>query len=195
VVNNKIYAIGGEGVLTRVEEYDPTTNTWTNCGTPAPGNNCASMPTGRRQLAVGVVNNKIYAIGGTGGETKVEEYDPATNTWTTKASMPTARYGLAIGVVNNNIYTIGGYGSSGALTTVEEYSPATDQWMTKVSMPTARHDPAIGVINNKIYVIGGSPDNDASFLTTVEEYDPAGADPKKLDLMYCGRVDLLSWMS
>jgi predicted Zn-dependent protease len=58
------------------------------------------MPTAREGLAVGVVNNKIYAIGGWGGSylSTVEEYDPATNTWTTKASMPTGREYLAVGV-------------------------------------------------------------------------------------------------
>ena len=126
VVGSKIYAIGGYsgGYLTTVEEYDPATNTWTNCGTPAPGNGCTQMPTGRTGASASVVNNKIYAIGGLGSSgslTIVEEYDPATNTWTTKTSMTTGRYYLAAGVVNNKIYTIGGYnGSSGYLNTVEE---------------------------------------------------------------------------
>jgi hypothetical protein len=49
----------------------------------------APMPTPRISLAIGVVNNKIYAIGGHGWEVPdclnvTEEYDPITNTWTTK---------------------------------------------------------------------------------------------------------------
>jgi N-acetylneuraminic acid mutarotase len=82
---------------TTVEEYDPATNQWTTM---------APMPTGREGLAVGVVNNKIYAIGGVGRDcnpnpcTVVEEYDPATDQWNIKAPMPTGRYGLAAGVVN-----------------------------------------------------------------------------------------------
>ena len=132
----------------------------------------APMPTGRSELAVGAVNNKIYAIGGccSGGNalTTVEEYDPATNQWTTKAPMPTGRSGLAVGVVNNKIYAIGGAaGLTGNLTTVEEYDPATNQWTMKAEMPTGRWGLAVGVVNNKIYAIGGGG------LTTVEEYDPA----------------------
>jgi len=40
-----------------------------------------SMPTARYGLAIGVVNNKIYAIGGYNGAylSTNEEYDPATN--------------------------------------------------------------------------------------------------------------------
>jgi N-acetylneuraminic acid mutarotase len=181
VVNNKIYAIGGSSGTT-VEEYDPATNTWTNCGTPAPGNGCTPMPTGREGLAIGVVGSKIYAIGGTTGPSPfatVEEYDPATNTWTTKTSMPTGRYYLAVGVVGSKIYAIGGY-SGGYLTTVEEYDPATNTWTNCgtpapgngcTPMPTARTGLAVGVVNNKIYAIGGL--NSSGNLTTVEEYDPA----------------------
>jgi hypothetical protein len=172
VVNNKIYAIGGYGGLTTVGEYDPAINTWTNCSSFG---GCASMPTGRSLLAVGVVNNKIYAIGGYNGSsslTTVEEYDPATNQWTTKAPMLTGRNSLAVGVVNNKVYAIGGYYGSSTLTTVEEYDPATDQWTTKASMQTSRYNLAAGVVNNKLYAIGGWNSSSGHFAK-IEEYDPA----------------------
>jgi N-acetylneuraminic acid mutarotase len=71
------------------------------------------------------VNNKIYAIGGYGSGytylTTVEEYDSATDKWTTRAPMPTSRSGLAVGVVSDKIYAIGGSdSSSNLLSTVEE---------------------------------------------------------------------------
>jgi hypothetical protein len=57
----------------------------------------ANMTTARFGLAVGVVNGKIYAIGGSSGNrTEVEEYDPVTNTWATKASMPTGDISLPL---------------------------------------------------------------------------------------------------
>jgi hypothetical protein len=51
------------------------------------------MPTPRTEFGVATVNNKIYAIGGYSGSVlrTVEEYDPATDTWTRKADMPTPR--------------------------------------------------------------------------------------------------------
>jgi len=120
----------------------------------------APMPTARTYLAVGVVNNKIYAIGGSMGNrgckhcTTVEEYDPMTDTWTKKASMPTGRDNLAVGVVGGKIYAIGGVGGNGdTLTTVEEYDPDTNKWTMKASMPTARWGLAVSVVNNKIYGI------------------------------------------
>jgi hypothetical protein len=58
------------------------------------------------------VNGKIYAIGGCTGMANVfptvEEYDPATDTWTKKADMPTARELLSTTAVDGKIYAIGG---------------------------------------------------------------------------------------
>jgi N-acetylneuraminic acid mutarotase len=67
VVNNKIYAIGGNkgnAALSAVEIYDPATDKWAKE---------TDMPTARYDLSASVVNGKIYAIGGHG--VIVEEYD------------------------------------------------------------------------------------------------------------------------
>jgi N-acetylneuraminic acid mutarotase len=59
----------------------------------------ADMTSARLGHAAAVVNNKIYVIGGAKqgfvNLSIVEEYDPATDTWTKKADMPTTRYALA----------------------------------------------------------------------------------------------------
>ena len=44
------------------------------------------MPTARERLAVRVINNVLYAVGGDNGGSilnTVEAYNPSTNTWTT----------------------------------------------------------------------------------------------------------------
>src|SRR5438309_9880190 len=78
--------------------------------------------------AAAEVGGKIYAIGGHDNNgvylSVVEEYDPAANTWTTKAPMPTGRQFLAAAAVGGKIYAIGGVGNSGRLETVQEYHPA-----------------------------------------------------------------------
>jgi N-acetylneuraminic acid mutarotase len=137
VVNGILYAVGGfngpvfpfpsSNVLNSVEAYDPSTNTWT---TKAP------MPTGLEELAVGVVNGILYAVGGissNGGVSymlgTLEAYDPSTNTWTTKASMPTSRSDVGVGVVSGILYAVGGCcGFSnvmppGPFNTAEAYTP------------------------------------------------------------------------
>ncbi|NLY44128.1 MAG: S8 family serine peptidase [Clostridiaceae bacterium] len=122
----------------------------------------ASMPTARMKFGAVAYGGKIYAIGGeiayfwvTEEITDVvEEYDIATDTWTTKASMPTARAGLKAVELNGKIYAIGGYDENGNVVgTVEEYDPVTDTWTTKADI-TPREKFDAFVANGKIYVIG-----------------------------------------
>lgn len=98
VVRGKIYVIGGAGLhpgsketsarparphrsLGTNEFYDPATNAW---ATRNP------MPTARNHAASGVVNGKVYVIGGWIGAAFitvasnvdiVEEYDPVSDQW------------------------------------------------------------------------------------------------------------------
>ena len=141
--------------------------TWTNK---------ADIPTARWRSCAGVVNGKIYVIGGSTllkVFSTVEEYDPSTDTWTKKADMPTARSADQSNcVVNGKIYVIGGYNDVGYLSTVEEYDPGTDTWTKKADMPIPRGDLAAGVVNGKIYAIGGAFPDQGTFVSAVEEYDP-----------------------
>ena len=139
-VNGVVYVFGGDNAIRQtansngfrpantVEAYDPVTNTWS---TKAP------MPTPRERFAIAVVNGVIYLIGGlvpdgmgfvmeTAG---VEAYDPATNSWTTKAPMSSARSRATASVLNGIVYVIGGQSS----TKVQAYDPATNSWTTKAS--------------------------------------------------------------
>jgi N-acetylneuraminic acid mutarotase len=182
VVNGKIYASGGaqgnpqQGAISTVEEYNPAMDTWTAK---------ADMPTARWGFSTSVVNGKIYAIGGSPGgvlcdlgvfsTVKVEEYNPATDTWTRKADMPTARFGLSTSVVNGRIYAIGGARTCHvpAFSIVEEYDPATDTWTRKAHMPTARLYFSTSAVDGMIYAIGGAGQATWAPIWTVEEYDPA----------------------
>jgi len=142
----------------------------------------APMPTARIGLAVATASNgKLYAIGGSNGSgsivylATVEEYDPATNTWATRAPMPTPRSVLGVvAAANGKLYAIGGQTTGSIiLATVEEYDPTTDTWATKAPMPTPRA--AFGVAAapiGKVYAIGGGNAGSVVF-STVEEYDPA----------------------
>ena len=146
----------------------------------------ARMPTARGSLAAGVVDGKLYALGGSDSEGNpldtVERYHPVTKTWTALAPMPTARYGLAAGVVDGKLYALGGSDSEGnPLDTVERYDPATDRWTALAPMPTNRTRLAVVVKENMLYALGGSIGDDlkpgkprwyGNATTTVERYDP-----------------------
>ena len=71
------------------------------------------MPTGRFGLAAAATNGKVLAIGGESlgfrTHADVEEYDPVTDSWATRASLSTARTGLATTVgADGKVYAIGG---------------------------------------------------------------------------------------
>ncbi len=158
----------------------------------------ANMPTVRSGFTTGVVNGKIFAIGGYVdglGDlslSTVEAYDPKTDTWEQKADMPTARTDAALSVVDGKIYAMGGTvlgrfevdilvdgevrriprWKAEDIPTVEMYDPATDTWTLRADMPTPRNTKTC-VVDGKIYAIGGTSDQVKSFrLDTVEVYDP-----------------------
>lgn len=142
----------------------------------------APMPTARSGLAVAAASNgKLYAVGGIavsacGGAgycATVEEYDPATNTWSTKASIQ-ARANLAMAALpNGKLYAVGGT-NGGSLSTVQEYDSGSNVWNLQAPMPTAREELGVAAApNGKLYAIGGrSAACPASTCSTVEEYDP-----------------------
>jgi N-acetylneuraminic acid mutarotase len=147
----------------------------------------ADMPTPRWGHSAAVVNGKIYVIGGLMSEPSflkaesiaaVEEYDPATDTWSRKADMPAPR-GYLYGshpVVDGKIYVTGGGNHGQAMMArVDVYDPATETWTRVADMPTARISMARVAWNEKIYVFGGltgrlpSPYSSAN---VTEVYDP-----------------------
>ena len=177
VVGGKIYVMGGAGnyptredtsldpnqphrVLDLNQAYDPATNTWTARQT---------MPTPRNSMFTGVVNGKIYLVGGrlgsafssNGSATDiVEEYDPATDHWGfLKDRMPTPR-DEGVGVAyNNRIYVAGGESITALNNSVsrafEAYDPASNSWSSLPSIPGARYGIAGGLIGDRLYLVGG----------------------------------------
>jgi N-acetylneuraminic acid mutarotase len=176
-VNGKIYVIGGattmEGskdpfftafgparVLGTNDVYDPATNKWES-------RNPMSVP--RNHAFSGVVDGKIYVIGGRTGHAfilsatntdVVEEYNPVSNMWSMpKERMPTARSGGASGSDGRTIFVAGGEVTTtelvGAFRAVEAYQPATNSWVALPSLPMPRHGVAGAVIGNRFHLVSG----------------------------------------
>lgn len=143
----------------------------------------ADMPTARTCDAC-EVDGKIYVIGGTPDIevtqlSTVEEYDPKTDKWTTKADMPTRRMYIEVAAVDGKIYAIGG---SFAQSTVEVYDPKTDTWAKKKNAPISWSLKSACAVNGKIYVMGRMTEN--------HEYDPINDEWTKKADMPTGRVAL-----
>lgn len=173
--NGLLYVVGGVASdPTSIWAYNPATNTWDTSRAP--------LPTIREHLTAAVVNNKIYVISGRwnfSNMNNVEEYDPATNTWTAKAPIPTARSGITSAVIDNKIHVTGGEDlfSSNTYYQHEVYDPATNTWATLPRMPTSRHGLASGAVGGRWFVIGGgllSGNQTYQSLTNiVETFTPA----------------------
>ena len=136
------------------------------------------MPTPRGGHAAAVLDGKIIAAGGSGGDgtiafANVEAYDFGSDTWLVKAPLPKGNHLYAMTVVNGQIYAIGGAGGSDVgyarFTDVYVYDPISDIWTPRSPMPTARAYLGVGVINGLIYAVGG--DNNGR-LAALEAYDP-----------------------
>lgn len=151
------------------------------------------MDVARFSLAAAVVNDRLYAIGGTDGPcpsepcpfgplTTVEVFDPLVvfvnqfdQAWTPVAPMSTPREGPAAAVVDGTIYALGGHTTDGpVVASMESYDPATNTWTGRAPMSTARAGMAAAVIGNTIYVVGGNASHGGApvvALNTVEAYD------------------------
>lgn len=174
-VGGLLYVVGGVGSdAAALRAYNPATNTWDSGRAP--------LPTPREHLTAAVVNDRIYVISGrwtAGNVGAVEEYHPASNTWTRKASIPTPRSGITSGVIEGRIHVTAGERHPSGITIAshEVYDPATDTWAVLPPLPTGRHGLASGVVNGRWYVIaGGLLEGGGTFnslTNVVETFTPA----------------------
>ena len=135
------------------------------------------MPVGRERGAGGVAvyDGKIYYAGGLHAGVAVpwfDEYDPATDTWTSLPDMPEARDHFQAAVVGDRFYAIGGrnVGFNATTTVNDAFDMGTQAWITGLApLPTPRGGFAAASVGNKILVIGG--EGFGSAFRTVEAYD------------------------
>ena len=145
---------------------------------------------GLSDVGVGVVNGKIYVVGGTlasdgftplGEDHGVLRYDPTSvspqwTTATTNADM-VSRFGssgdvsgtpntttlMAVVAVGNKIYMLGGRSKGDATDQCWSYEPGmSDPWTKLQALPDPRYGAAIAELNDKIYVMGGNNNLNAS---------------------------------
>ncbi|MEW6542439.1 MAG: kelch repeat-containing protein [Nitrospirota bacterium] len=157
---------------------------------PSPGvwQVLSPAPTKRTEVAAAAIGGKIYVVGGFDEPSlgnlpsptisrTVEEYDPATDRWTTKAPLPVGLHHVGLVSLGDRLYLVGGYTRSwlsvwSPVASLYMYDPAADRWTEGPAMPTARGALAVAVWDGKLYAIGGY-DGTAN-VAAVEEYDPAG---------------------
>ena len=132
------------------------------------------------------IEDRIYAIGGlffTLGYNTTIEYNPETDTWTTKSSVLTRMPNMSLSISNfcvvscqNKIYAIGGMEDVGAVTnTIRVYNPSTGMWEIKPSNLIQRSEAIASTIKDKIYITGGFSGGPFSYYeiyNVTEVYEP-----------------------
>jgi N-acetylneuraminic acid mutarotase len=120
----------------------------------------APMPTPRSRGASGVVNGKIYVLGGENASVlaTVEVYDPVTNSWSAMDDMVHSRFAAASAVhgPSGMIYIVGGSGGAGATNTVIRYNTADGTSSVVGNITTARFRASCAIVGDNLYVFGGS---------------------------------------
>jgi N-acetylneuraminic acid mutarotase len=133
------------------------------------------MPTARIGAASGVVDGRIFVLGGSntlvpppaGTMATVEVFDPGTKVWSTMSDMIVPRFagGTAIGGL--------GAGGPNYQNTVVAYNTSSGESSIIGLLQVARFRTGADIIGNKLYVVGGSGGSSGQALDSVEEYDLA----------------------
>ncbi|KAL4088538.1 hypothetical protein QTP88_023632 [Uroleucon formosanum] len=171
--DNLVFDVGGYGPnLTSLRSVDVLDlSSESPCWKPS-----VDMLVKRIFLGVGVINDKIYAVGGFNHRdsylSSAEVFDYRIQEWRMISNMTSIRSYFSVGVLNDLLYVVGGYNHSSLTTnTVDCYNPSTNMWTPIANMCVGRTFPGVGVLYGELYVVGGC--NISNFLKSVEKYTPS----------------------
>ena len=126
--------------------YDNVTEGWRQT---------AGLPAPRIQVGAGVLNGKLYAVGGWNGsyaaQSNVYRFDETT--WTEVAPLPFARDSVAVETYEGYLYAIGG-DSSGDKTNVFRFDGAS--WSQVAGLPAPRQRMSAKALGSNLYAMGGT---------------------------------------
>ncbi|WP_444546003.1 S8 family serine peptidase [Virgisporangium aliadipatigenens] len=172
--DGKIYAIGGwttSGAPNpAVDVYDPATNAWTTLA--------AQNPAPRSAAGVGVVDGKLYLVGGcTDGNctasSNVVVFDPAAGTFSQVAPYPSAISWISCGGIGSSVYCAGGFDGQNSPKKGYAYSPAANAWTPIADLPTDQWAAADAVSGGKLILSAGIADDATVVTNRTQAYDPA----------------------
>jgi hypothetical protein len=144
----------------------------------------STMPDPRGFMAVAVLNNLIYAIGGASNPfasnqtcyNSVTVYDPSTDTWSFAAPYPIAGFGMGAVTINGTIYVFGGTdcrNNDASLANAYAYDPIANSWTPVASMPNGPlTNVGVGTDGTHAYLFGGVNATTQDFSPSIQVYDP-----------------------
>lgn len=120
--------------LRSVEQYVPETNTWR----PLP-----PMRESRGRFKVAVLDDRVYAIGGSNGTTEldsVEMLDTEAGKWVKTPRLPLARSNMGVCTLDGLIYCIGGWNGQVGIKQCDVFDPKTGEWSSIAPLHTGEWD-------------------------------------------------------
>jgi len=173
VAGGRIYVAGGRPPRGNdFAVYDPAANTWRVL---------PPLPTQRNHIGAAAIGGKIFVVGGrfeAGFESertdRLEVFDPAAGSWTTRAGMPRPRGGVNAVAADGCLHVFGGEGNdeapSGVFPDHDVYNPVTDTWTRLGPMPVPVHGVTGAVFaNGLIYLPGGGISLGGSSGSTIHQ--------------------------
>jgi N-acetylneuraminic acid mutarotase len=180
VINGRLYVTGGNRfgptasyIPTKtLFVYDPGTNSWgRKADMPQPGCNGVQ----------GVIAGKLYvympsiqACDGFSSSTVVRfyRYNPATDTWVSRALPPAHLSFPAGGVIDGKFYIVASTSSSLRPSPLYVYEPVSNTWQEKASMSQSRASMVGAVLNGRLYMVGGNDVGSEQPQPRLEVYNP-----------------------
>ena len=166
LVGSSIYFTGGMDATRTIDENTTYCLDLTNQA--AGWVQKADLPNGRNHVAAASLGGYFYVIGGQHGQedgqaaqSEVDQYDPATDSWTVMASLPVtagkSHITSATLVYNGRIVVVGGEtGYNDPQRYIVDYDPATNTWNQLGLLPAMRSTVVAGIINGQLVVTTGN---------------------------------------
>jgi N-acetylneuraminic acid mutarotase len=123
----------------------------------------ASLAFAKQELAVLALQDRVWVLGGFDGTKQVlagvDVYDPASDSWSTRAPLPEPLHHINAAVVDGKIWIAGALRGSAFVATgvTAVYDPVANAWTQKAPMPAGSERGAalVAAIGPVIYVAGG----------------------------------------
>jgi N-acetylneuraminic acid mutarotase len=176
-VGTEVFAVGGitpQGMVARVEAYDPRTDAWRSVADfpVAEVHHANTAGAGGRLWVTGFLTGAGFVARG-----EVFAYDPAADAWTAQAPMPagTERGAAGVAVDGEAIVVLGGSRDGPAVTDASMLDTASGTWSALPDLPAPRDHLVAAVVDGRIYAIGGRNANIAGHVARVDVLEPGAS--------------------
>lgn len=174
-LDGKMHLIGGYGAQ-RVDRnyhhvYDPVANKWID----AP-----PLPRGANHVGVGVLDGKLYAIGGHTDQNRKPDnlcFVLDGNAWRKIAPLPRACGAIGCAAIGGLLHAIGGavgdsFPTKKSVDWHLVYDPKADRWSERAPMPLGRDHTGTLTVGDRIHVVGGRVNSFHTNSNLHHAYDP-----------------------